>query len=299
MLKSNVKNIYDMEYSIHDPEPVLSFSVISDTHSNADMDSDSNVNFKNALIDLYTINPGSEALCVVGDMTERGKDAEYDTFMNILDSVPHPKTYFVLGNHDVRWQEGGFKEASERFLLKTKTSATFYDEWIKGFHFIFMSTDTDLKDQAYISQDQLRWLERKISVDKDSNKPVFVFLHQSIENTSAGSYPEDGYGFSGYPDGIVDDSNLINILSLNPQCIFITGHTHAVIESPKTVNSVHGFTCVNTSSVSYTISCDGVGEDNESQGICFYIYENKVIIRGRNFSKKQWVQNGQWEITYI
>jgi 3',5'-cyclic-AMP phosphodiesterase len=278
--------------------PVLSFSVISDIHCDSDISSGNNKKFKDALIDLNEVNRKAEALCVVGDMTERGYDDQYDVFMQILDSVPHPKPYFVMGNHDVRWHDGGYEETYNRFLTKTKMPGAYYNENICGFHFIFMSTDQDLKDQAYISEAQLDWLSTKLSEGASSNKPTFVFLHQSLASTSAGSYPEHGYGTSGYPDGVVQDSQLRSILAQYPQCIFITGHTHMIMEHPKTVIHTSGFWCVNTASVSYTLSVDGYGLDYGSQGVCFDVYPNKVVIKGRDFGKKEWVLGGQWDIAF-
>lgn len=278
--------------------PILSFSVISDTHCDSDISSESNKRFKDALIDLNEVNQKAEALCIVGDMTERGYEDQYDIFMQILSSVAHPKPYFVMGNHDVRWHDGGYEETHNRFLTKTQMPAAYYDEKICGFHFIFMSTDQDLKDQAYISDVQLDWLDTKLSESANSGKPIFVFLHQSMASTSAGSYPEHGYGTSGYPDGVVQDSQLRSLLAQYPQSIFITGHTHAVMDHPKAVIYTSGFWCVNTSSISYTLSADGYGSDYGSQGVCFDVYPNKVVIKGRDFGKKEWVPNGQWNIIF-
>lgn len=278
--------------------PLLSISVISDTHVDTGLSSKNGKKLKNALLDLKEINLKAEALCVVGDMTDHGNDDEYDLFMKILDSVDHPKTYFVIGNHDIRWHDGGYKETYQRFLTKTKMPAGHYDEIIKGFHFIFLSTDQDLKDQANISDDQLNWLSAKLAEGADQNKPIFVFLHQSLANTSVGSYPGDGYGTSGYPDGVVQDSQLRSLLAKYPQVIFLTGHTHAVVDHPKCTIFTSGFWCVNTATTFSTIPSDGYGSDNGSQGLCLDIYPDKVLIKGRDFAKQEWPVNGQWTIPF-
>lgn len=279
-------------------KPLLSFFAISDTHCTSDIMSQDSMKLKVAINDLNEINPNANALCIAGDMTNFGAQEEYETFMQILNSVNHPTPYFVIGNHDVRWQKGGYKEAYDRFINNTKMPSGYYDKWIEGYHFIFMSTDDDLKDEAYISDAQLDWLNEKMSENATEDKPIFVFLHQSLKSTSAGSYPEHGYSTSGYPDGVVQGDKLRKVLKKYPQCLFITGHTHAVIEHPKTVNNVDNIICVNTSSVSYTIAMDGYGKDNDSQGLCIDVYENRVIIRGRDFTRRQWIKNGEWEIIF-
>ena len=278
--------------------PLLSISVISDTHVDTGTSSGNGKRFKNALLDLKEINPKAEALCVVGDMTDHGNDDEYDEFMKILASVEHPKAYFVIGNHDIRWHDGGYEETYPRFLTKTKMPSGHYDEIIKGYHFIFLSTDKDLKDQANISDDQLNWLSANLAEGAEPNKPIFVFLHQSLANTSVGSYPSDGYGFSGYPDGVVQDSQLRSLLAKYPQVIFLTGHTHAVLDHPKSTIFASGFWCVNTATTYSTLPSNGIGPDNGSQGLCLDIYSDKVLIKGRDFAKKEWPANGQWSIPF-
>jgi hypothetical protein len=254
------------------------------------------VNLKNALTDLYQILPGSSTLCFVGDITDGASDAQYDMFMQNLNSVSHPTAYMVMGNHDVRWLAGGYTEAINRYKTKTGMTGAYFDQWIGGYHFIFMATEQDLKDMAYLSTTQLQWLSTKLAENANSSKPIFVFLHQSLYNTVHLTTATEGFGTGG-TDGIVQDQQLRDTLVPFPQSVFITGHTHSVEEDPKSVFSGLAFTCANTGAIAYTLGSNGY-TGASSEGLCFDVYPNKLVVKGRDFSNKDWVSGLQRTIVY-
>lgn len=248
----------------------FSFMCVSDTHM-----PNYNTNLINALQDA-TQNSCS-AICFVGDITEDGKDASYDALNSTLNSNPHPPAYFVVGNHDVRWLSG-YAEGRDRFLAKTGMPGMYYDVWIYGYHFIFLATEQDLKDQAYLSSTQLSWLQTKLADQATSNKPVFVFIHQALANTVVGTTLAEGYGAS-YPDGVVQDQELKNILGQFPQTIFFTGHTHAAVTSTNNLYNAQYCTMIN----------DGCVKNN--QGLLVNVYGDRVEVLGRNLSTKTTISN--------
>lgn len=260
--------------------PLFTFNVISDVHCGESPRED--VRFLAALEDLGRANPKAAALCVVGDLVETSTEANYDRFNACLAKVPHPPVYAVLGNHDVRWLKGGYPEAIERFKRRTGMPGAYFDRWIEGHHFIFLGTDEDLKDAASLGPVQLAWLEARLAERAERTKPIFVFLHQPLVRTTAGTYPEDGYTTE-YPDGVVQDAQLRNVLGRYPQVLFFTGHTHATVESPEEVHRKTGFACVNTAATAYTI-----GKGAASQGLCVDVYRNKVVVKGRSFAERAW-----------
>ncbi|MGL4737018.1 MAG: metallophosphoesterase family protein [Cellulosilyticaceae bacterium] len=280
--------------ALEEKMPHMRLSVISDLHIHGTAHR-FNENLKQAIADLNQVNPEADALCIVGDMTESGKDAEYDMLKEFLSVGNQKETYMILGNHDVRWLAGGYEEAYTRFLAQTDMPEGYFDKWINGYHMIFLATSEDLKDAATLSEKQLVWLEEKLGEGTDE-KPIFVFLHQSLTDTSAGSYPVDGYNQS-YPDGVVQGEQLITLFSKYPQAVFLTGHTHIVVDHPKTVYQKEGTYYVNTGSIAYTIASEGYGEDESSQGLCIDVYDTEVIVKGRDFKKKAWCN--EWRIALI
>ncbi|WP_439117516.1 putative mucin/carbohydrate-binding domain-containing protein, partial [Paenibacillus larvae] len=255
-------------------KPEISFMAISDTHAPND------IKIKNALNDAIQNNV--DVIFLTGDLVEIAYESNYESFIKAMNSVPHPKTYYALGNHDVRWLSGDFDEAKEKFLKYTGMPGVYYDKWINGYHFIVLGTEKALKDQADFSDKQLAWLEAKLAEDTDPNKPIFVFNHTPLFNTVPDSYWE-GYQPGG-DDGIIQDEQVKNILANYPQTVFISGHTHFSIKEKDNLFHAPFGHMIN----------DGAVVINE--GLIFNVYKGKIEIKGRNLDAHMDIAN--WDIFF-
>lgn len=229
----------------------------------------SNKVFVKALQDAK--NNQCSAICIAGDVTDRGYDSEYDEFMSLMKENTDIPVYCVLGNHDVRWLKGGFEEAKNRFLDKTKMPGIYYDEWINGYHFIFLTSETDAKDMSYISDTQMNWLSDKLTEKSRIDKPIFLFLHAPLEYTVSFSFP--GNLPNSYTSDDVQDQKLKDILGQCPQSILITGHCHDDLCFGGTLYNEKYCTMIRDGAII-----------EARQGLIFDIYEDKVEIRIRDFS---------------
>ncbi|MHC1750229.1 MAG: glycosyl hydrolase family 98 C-terminal domain-containing protein [Cellulosilyticaceae bacterium] len=289
---------YDDTYTIEKSasftveEPLVSFNAISDIHIKNTLSLDtSNLHFKNALKDLYAANPKSDALFIIGDLTDNASDKQYNQMNKILDDNKHPQTYFAMGNHDVRNLAGGYEEASTRFLAKTKMPAVYYETAIKGYHFLVLGTEQALSDKSYLSNTQLEWLESKLIEYSALNQPTFVFLHQPLYNTTPGTAESNGFGPNGF-DGIVQDAELRNILTKYPQTYFISGHTHYTLGRPTTIYHEGNAKMVSSPSVVRL-------EDEEfwqSEGMTVNVFKDKVEVSGRDFNDGEWISSAHYII---
>lgn len=248
----------------------FSFMSISDTHANVQGDI-ADVKLNNALQDAISNNV--QSVSVVGDLTEYGTDAQYNTLMKTMNKYPQLDSNYILGNHDVRWLAGGFDTAKNRFLTHTGMPGIYYDEWINGYHFIYLTTETDDKDSAYISDTQMKWLSDKLAENASKDKPIFLFLHQPLDNTVYEEYPSDPY-----QSDEVQDQKLKDIIGKYPQSVFITGHIHYPLTLPGTFYNKQYFTMMR----------DGAIKDS-GQGLILDVYADRVVINGRDFSKKSTV----------
>ncbi|MEH7452316.1 bacterial Ig-like domain-containing protein [Gottfriedia acidiceleris] len=167
----------------------FSFMAISDTHANAKGDSN-DIILNEAMQDA--VNNNVSSVSVGGDLTESGSDAQYGTLMSTMNKYPQLDRNYAYGNHDVRWLNG-LDTAKNRFLSNTGMSAVYFDKWIHGYHFIYLATEADDKDSAYLSDTQLNWLKVKLSEGANKSKPIFLFIHQPLGNTVSMTKPEDGY----------------------------------------------------------------------------------------------------------
>ncbi len=186
------------------------------------------------------------------------------------------------------WQRriGNFNEA-------TGTNGSYHDHWIGGYHFIFIGTEKPLSKDCHLTQEQLDWLDRKLAEQSSQERPIFLFLHQPLINTVAGSLEQQGWY------GVHQDEPLRHILSTYPQVILFTGHTHWQLGAPHTMYDGQGQlpTMFNASSVAYLWT----DEDEYLEGSEGYevdIYEHYVHVRGRNFVTGTWIEEANYIVTY-
>ncbi|TDW16845.1 3',5'-cyclic AMP phosphodiesterase CpdA [Breznakia blatticola] len=219
--------------------PAMSFEVISDPHiQGTDRSSKNSANLIDALEDIGYLNPTSSAVLYPGDLTDYGRENEYKGFYDIIENfTPQGTESFVtLGNHDVRWQPSGWEEAKARYLKYNKNimgdtdGRVYYDKWIDGYHFISLSTESDLKDQATLSAEQLQWLDNKLSENDDPERPQFIIIHQTIK----GTYDQAD------EDVIKESEEVKAVLRKHKNAVMFTGHIHNGIDLISHVNYGYG-----------------------------------------------------------
>jgi 3',5'-cyclic-AMP phosphodiesterase len=268
----------------------LQISVISDVHIGGEREVNK---LTQALKDYKKIAPNYDALAVVGDLTNQGLESQYDSFMKTLSNniPPTAEKIFAMGNHEYfegkNWPKPGLTDnvLMDRFIKKTGMPGIYYDKWIKGYHFITLGgeqsrvSNPDNGDYAIISEAQYSWLEKTLQVSSDPKKPIFVFLHQPLDDTVYGSH---------FWGAGLKDKKLFTILSHYPQVILFSGHSHCILSHPKTVYR-ENFTMVNTASTSYTWSEDTDKALPYSQGLLVNVYENMVEIKAREFTNGTWI----------
>ncbi|WP_141500097.1 metallophosphoesterase family protein [Paenibacillus luteus] len=271
--------------------PILSFQVITDTHVTAESDHIHNEHFGQALRDIAAHAASSVGIMHVGDVTDRGLRAEYEELTRIWQEhkASLPPMWFTYGNHDIFLGEWSNQlKLYERF---TGMNGPYYDVWLDGFQFIFLGSERGLKDFAYLTEEQLAWLDEKLSEEVPRLKPVFVFLHQPLKNTVAGSLEAQGWY------GVTQDEELKAILAKHPQVIMFNGHTHWELEAGLACyREQEGMgTIFNAASVAYLWTNEDEYKEG-SQGYYVDVYNDKVVVRGRNFANSTWLSAAVFEM---
>jgi Icc protein len=289
--------------------PVLKFAVISDIHVESSKEQ-SQTKLKQALGDLNKAVPDSQALVVNGDLGN-GLPEDYAALTKLMNALPHPNNvFYTMGNHEYYkswvdskgdWSADTFpngeteKASQARFLRFAGRDKLYTDNWLEGYHFIFLGSeqyrqsDSANGEDAWLSDAQLAWLEQKLNEKEEPQKPIFIFLHQPLPHTVAGSESIRG---------VVQFTRLTDILSKHPQVILFTSHTHWELKSSHTLVK-DKFTMVNTSSVfePYDNTDHAYSQDlNMSEGLTVEVYPNRVIIRGRDFTHAQWIPTAQFSL---
>lgn len=270
--------------------PSLQIPVISDVHIG---DGKGENKIRKVLKEYKTLAPGYKAIAIVGDMTDCGLDEQYDGFNKILKENINPQVerIIAMGNHE--FFEGRFFKKpgltdeilTDRFIRKTQMPGVYYDKWIEGYHFIVLGgeksnlSDETIGDKAIISEEQYNWLEKILEKKSQPEKPIFLFLHQPIDNTVYGSKKWGG-GLS--------DGRLYNLLKRYPQAILFTAHSHYPLNNPRTLYQ-DGFTMINTGAIRYILEEDGTVRSGDMQGLLVNVYKSRVEIKARDFSKGIWI----------
>ncbi|MHC1684369.1 MAG: metallophosphoesterase [Clostridiaceae bacterium] len=306
------------QFEIQGEKPKYSFDVVSDIHTN----SNTAVNLDRALNDIRNMSPNDKCIVANGDTADLSGTDYYNvvqsTFYNNRSGLPF--TFFNLGNHELfdtydSNTLSSFSTKFNRFLNYTKAihstqydpnnykssdnrTTPYYEQIVNGNHFIFLSSETlKDKDKADLSSTQLEWLDNKLwNIAKyGGDQPVFVFLHQSLANTVAGSYSYQGW------NGVLQDSQLRFILNKYPNVFFFTGHSHwnlssahTMFQDTSTYGSTLGATMFNDASVTGLWSDSGYMDG--SQGYHIDVYGSKVVVNGRDFLGRGWIPAGTFTI---
>lgn len=221
--------------------PVLRFGVMSDVHYTEDGEL-SPKRFESAVKCLYEYANGEkykgvDALYVVGDFADTGTRGQMERFKNDCDKYVSPDTKLVLtlANHELHYgesEEKALEDFSEVFKMDFDRH-----EVIKGFHFISVTTTNDGGEWHDSFDDAKRaFLSRELekAAAEGNTKPIFVFQHPGIRNTSPGA----AYGNVG-----IDD-----ILKDYPCAIDFAGHSHMAANDPREIHQ-RDFTVVGTGSI--------------------------------------------------
>ena len=295
-------------------EPVLEFQVISDLHMADDDDP-----YIAILKDIVTVSPKSAGLFLNGDVTQSGADAEYRRHRAAHASVEGaPACYMSIGNHDFYQAKAGLEtrgQARERFLRYARCpdgsspKDQHYHFWLAGYHFVFLGDDEPAGDylSSAFQKETMAWLRKTLAENRDPLRPVFLFHHQPLQNTVAGSRGEYD-GFTG-ADGVAryavftglwgkNADRLREVLGDFPEVILFSGHQHITLGYPNTMRAADDTlpAVFNTASASQVASIrDHVKtKENGSEGYYISVYADQILVRGRDFKTKQWIPSAQF-----
>jgi predicted phosphodiesterase len=255
-------------------QDLVRFVVISDTHFGSKVGVGPMGKVPKALKNLLDKKPLSDAVFVVGDITESGKPEQYKQAFEVFsdpDNVPkNLAVYFVGGNnHDN--SNDGFKVFPE--ILKQALNQ--YVE-IKDYPFITISEGgkhNHNPDSIAYNREAKKFLAEKLAyaAEKYPGKPIFVFMHVPPENTCYGSLISEGWGTPYFTP----------VLNQYPQIVLFSGHSHFPVGDPRSIHQ-DVFTAINDGSLNYsevepgvvTVGIHPQGFENINEGLIVNILEN-------------------------
>ena len=285
-------------YDFPTEAPITEFQVISDIHigySAAPYEE----HFRAALEDIVANSPNSSGIFANGDLVDVGsKVSLWDELWAIYDSVEGAPAFFPgIGNHE--YNGFSYNQGLKSFLTNIRMpegyekpdGVPYYDVWVNGYHYIFLGDSS--AGGCDIGKEQYDWLEKKLA-DKVDDRPVFIFFHQPMKNTVAGSMESEGWW------ALSDDTRMRQILAEHPEAFFFNGHTHWILDSYNTMYGGKEQAAIfNTSSVAYlwhSYDVPGGEWQDGSEGYYVKVYKDKVLVLGRDFENGKWVSSAQFVV---
>ncbi len=248
----------------------------------------------------------SDAFITVGDTTSRGSRANWDMTRECFRKYPDAakKIILTIGNHD-GWNDDGFDSAIKEYysaykdICSRNISTPYFSEIINGYYFICIGTDADSGCEAEISDTQMKWFSEEMEKAGKTDKPVFVFCHQSLNQRHGLPRTWDRHEI---PDrdpldgGIGARSDEVaSVLKKYKNVFYFSGHSHMGLcgedmtakEGYASFEEEDGVTLINLPS----LACGNHHGEyiKTGVGIQLEIYEDKVVLRPKNYFSGKWI----------
>ncbi|MCC2683132.1 MAG: calcineurin-like phosphoesterase [Paenibacillaceae bacterium] len=291
-------------------ELLLSFFLLSDMHISMDQPIMTD-KLHWALKDLTNFESKVDMIVFGGDLTDFGRDGDYDLLKSTMAQYKLPPFYGNMGNHDYYdiWldqKNGWFSEktmpngktdamARNRFLnfIGYKDGNVYKDVYVNGVHLIMVSQECyvqekrDVGEGAWYKDDQLDWLKKAMEPHKDGS-PAIVFIHQ----------PLPSQGGDGRTHQLIRATEFRAIMEPYKNVVVLSGHTHWDFNVNNHDNPGETFRWFNNSAVG-PCRGDSTRSSKRSQGMYVQVYKDKIHVRGREFSDRSWIESADWEVPIV
>lgn len=248
----------------------------------------------------------NDAFVIIGDTTSRGSKINWDMAKDVFEKAKKPRNMLIaIGNHDT-WDDESTEVAMQRYYDYTATATgkrrehTYFSEVINGYHFIIIGGEKDNGCGAYMTDEQIAFLESALTEADKSGKPTFVFCHQSI-NMKHGlpkTFDKSEQDTDPFDGGIGARSDEVEeILKKHNNIFYFSGHSHMGFGGDERY-AKEGYASFEKDDNLNLINLPSLACGNHhgdivalGMGLQMEVYENKLVLRPRNFAKHKWIKN--------
>lgn len=286
---------------------LMSFFLLSDLHINSGVSYPSE-HLKQALDEVTKTFAGKvDAVVFGGDVTESATEKDYKELRSVLSKYKLPPVYANMGNHDYynvyidkngNWSTETFpngktdEQSKKAFCDFFQLEKPYHDTKIKGVPIILMSqeiyqqTRKEVGEGAWYSDEQLEWLRAKLA-ENPKDRPVFVMIHQ----------PLPAQGQDGGSHRVIPARKFREILKPYPNAFVFSGHSHQDFQNGTPHYVKETFHWFHNSSVGRVLNAKYQHERKDAaQGFYIQIYQDRVVLRGREFSTGSWIPEAEWNV---
>lgn len=275
-------------YAPEDADSVLlNVAVVSDLHTNRTVTHRHNVKLMQLLSGVSKSEAPIDALVMPGDLTETAQSAEYAVLSDLLHRYVKAENYLpALGNHDVRGVMGvpEYDKNMRNYyafcgMVGVQTDKPYWSRNVGGCTFIVLGSEDEVKDSAYISPEQLLWLDETLSGVQKDGLPAFIVCHQPLAHTNNVDVSWPGAGTIGEQSDDVEKI-IRKHTDAGLPVVYISGHLHDDFNAHSFENPHDNFYCLNLPSSQYN---DG------GRGVMLEVYADRVLLRTRDFISGEWL----------
>jgi hypothetical protein len=260
---------------------LYSFGALSDIHlqySTAQSD------FQKALTYLNNTEDVTFT-CICGDLTDNGEITDFQTYADYVNTYsPDTPVYEATGNHDVQTTRATFD------FLQSYTGHNLYYSFTQGndVFIMFGMAGWSAYTGEIFSAESLQWLYETLEANRE--KRCIVFQHCLRFDGSGKPYPEAPTGdLLNSTKGSVFKS----LMSHYPNVVWFHGHSHMKFDCQEDcsyANYDKMFGCHSIHIPSLAVPRDYANNAYEykyaeSEGYVVDMYENHIVLRGRDFVK--------------
>ncbi len=240
------------------------------------------VYLENGFEDISNSGMDFDAFVVAGDLTELGDKNSYDIYWECMENSGMKNMIIATGNHDLKVN---YKYNLNMIMGKVEeyigvsTEKPYYSYDVDGYTFIVLGSEKMLFDEAYISDEQLSFLDSELARATADGRPAFVVCHQPLTYTHGTPTTSFGNGDLGEQTPLVRE-----ILEKYKNVFFLSGHLHDGV-SEKSLEILNGENGV------YSLNLPSYGRPNEvgefrQMGLGTYVevYDNEVVFTARDFN---------------
>lgn len=260
-------------------ELITSFAVVSDIH--VETNNPDSYNAYRGVLEGIKAGTDISTSVFLGDNVMNGQELENIFFYTALKAVnPAENNIVVMGNHDIGNGEGNYDVLRDSYLgynhvlTGERQEKPYYYKVIDGCYFIVLGIEGLTVNETIISDEQLAWLKSVLDEAEAAGAPIFVLNHHPMN----------------YVTG--DDKNVIaDILDDYSKVLYFHGHVHNQLTANSfyEVNGIPSFNLPRSTEVV---------DYEPGDGLVVEVYENEILVRGRDFIKGEWIEGLEYRYAY-
>ena len=266
-------------------EKQYSFGALSDTHLQYET---AQADFQRALTYLNETED-VDFTCICGDLTDNGDTTDFKTYAEYVNTYSkNTPVYECTGNHDCQTTRQTFDS------MRQYTGHDLYYSFTHGndvFIMFGMSGWSAYTGETF-SNESLQWLYETLEANR--NKRVFLFQHCPRFDGSGKPYEPN---MTGNLLNCTSGAVFISLMEHYTNAIWFHGHTHMKFDCQKdceyaNYDKMFGCHSVHIPSLAVTREYSNGAYSSlyaESEGYVVDVYENHMVLRGRDFAKEKFL----------